>query len=175
MASQETKKEKQKNKGSKWFDMLAFPPAILAPVLFIALLTREAYEAAKLSIPVLASFLFLYAGLSFAYLTLQKKGQRNAAWAAAILADALLFVFASSQMSANPAFGWTGVVLVILGLILAVSQLSPPPAARFAQHIPDLLPENVGKPEVKRFVSAVAFPTAFLETNAGNFVHHFRT
>ncbi len=89
MALQQTQKTKPKNGRGKWLEMLAFPPAILAPVLFIALLTREAYEVAELSIPVLASFLFLYTGLSFAYLTLRKKGQRNAAWAAAILADAL--------------------------------------------------------------------------------------
>ena len=165
MALQQTQKTKPKNGRGKWLEMLAFPPAILAPVLFIALLTREAYEVAELSIPVLASFLFLYTGLSFAYLTLRKKGQRNAAWAAAILADALLFVFASSQMSASPAFGWTGVVLVILGMILAVSQLTPTPTARFAQQNPDLLPENIGKSEVKRFISAIAFPAAFLETN----------
>ena len=162
-----TQKSKPKNENGKWLDMLAFPPTILAPVLLVALLMRgrSPSAAAELSVPLLVSMIFVYVGLSLAYLTLQKKGQHNAAWSAAILADGLLLVFISSQMGAGSAAGWGGVALIILGLILAISQLTPPPAARFAKHVPDLLPASVGKPEIKLFVSAIPFPTAFLETS----------
>jgi GGDEF domain-containing protein len=162
-------KKIEPRQNGKWLRMLAFPPTILVPVIMAAMLTRggSSVAVADLSIPLLASQTFIYFALSFAYLTFHKNGQLNAAWSAAILADGLLLVLISAQTGAGTAFGWGGVALIALGLILATSQLGPSPVARFSKNLTDLMPETVGKPEIKLLVSAIAFPTAFLETDEG--------
>jgi GGDEF domain-containing protein len=147
--------------------MVAFPPFMLPLVFLAAMLTRTRPPAVmnELSIPLFASQIFIYIALSFAYLTLNKKGQTYAAWSAAILADGLLLVSASAQIGAGAAFGWGGVALIILGLILATSQITTPQAVRFTKNLTDLMPETVGKPEIKLLVSAISFPTAFIESD----------
>lgn len=156
----------RKNEGSKWLDMLVFPPTILLPVLLIALLIRSrnpSHTLDGLATSLIAAFVVAYFALSTAYMTLLKKGQKKAAWASALIADGILLLFVSAQFGAGGSFGWLGMFLLLGGLFLSISQLTPPQTARFAKNSPDLLPETIEKQDIKIFIASIPFPTAFLQ------------
>lgn len=156
----------EKKDGNKWVDMIAFPPVLLLPVLLMAMIIRSQghsslYEGIPSSVSV--TIIFAYAALSIAYMTLLKKAHRKAARGAATMADGILLVFVSAQLDAGASLGWGGAFLVLIGLGVTISQLTPPQAARFAKITPDLLPETIGKQDIKTFISSIPFPTAFLQ------------
>ena len=152
--------------GGKWGEMLAFPPAILLPVLLIGLIGgKTSYGAGGSSTSLLASLILSYAALSIAYLTLLKQGHQKAAWGAALLADGILCLSVSSEFGTAAFLGWIGLALFLAGLMTSVTQLSPPPKPRFAKNNPNLLPDSIEKSDIKAMLSIVAFPAAFLETD----------
>lgn len=157
---------KKKNGDNSWLKIAAFPPVMLLPVSLLALAgTPAPGYGVPLPTPLLTALVFLYLTLSVAYVTLLKKDRAKAAWSASLVANGILFVGAAVEFIKNPIFAWLGVLLLIPGLFMAITQMSPPPKPRFAQTPVGLFPSGVGKTEVKAILATLPFPTAFLEEN----------
>lgn len=144
-------------------ERLLFPPLLFLPLFLVAMLLRDPYRAGEITGPLTASLIAVYAALSIAYLTLNKKGLPKAANAAAAMANGVLLMFFSCGMGTGPVFGWAGLGLFLIGLVQGLRQLTPPPAARFAKTNQNILPPNIAPSDVRRILKAIVLPSAFLE------------
>lgn len=150
---------------SAWLGRLAFPPVIGALLAGGTVLARSKGAFLGLPAPLLAAFVFLYIGMSFAYLSFMKQGMRDAARSVALMGAGLSCVFVSCEMGAHVVIGWAGALLVIAGVVFGLTHIAPKQTKRFAQTDRDLFPDTIGRSEVKAIMSTIIFPAAFLEVD----------
>lgn len=146
-------------------DALTFPPTLLFVVLILMTMIRRRPPTlmSPLPVPLAATVVFLYVGLTIAYMSFKKRGERAASISSTILADGLLLLFMSTEMGAPAPIAWGGMMIVLAGVAFTLAHLSPKPQQRFAQIPTDLLPDSFGKDEIKTIMSTIVFPAAFLQ------------
>lgn len=152
--------------GALWAERLLWPPVLAAVIGGACVLTRKGAFEPDLPTPVVALLVVIFAGASVAYLTLHKRGERGAAWAAAMLGDGAALVFVMGSFGLNVIVGWAGAAITVAGLFSAIAHLTPKPAKRFAQTSSDIFPDTLAKSEVKTIMQTMIFPAALLEVNA---------
>ncbi len=161
MASVSSSKGKKKSGGvPSW---LLFPPALLVPIVLLFFILGDPSRRSEISASFVGLVGMIYVSLSLAYHTLSGKGNRKGANAVALLANGALFVFLADFTGGPLAFSWAGIALFLIGLIGAMSLLSPPPAPRFSKTSDSILPEGTDRGIVRHILDAFVFPVALLE------------
>lgn len=160
MASVSSSKGKKSGGVPSW---LLFPPTLLVPIVLLFFILGDPSGRSEISASFVGLVGMIYVSLSLAYHTLSGKGNRKGANAIALLANGALFVFLADFTGGPLAFSWAGIAMFLIGLIGAMSLLSPPPAPRFSKTSETILPEGTDRSVARRILDAIVFPAVFLE------------
>lgn len=154
------KKDSPKGGVPSW---VLFPPTLLLPIVLPFLILGDASGRIGLTPPLAALASMTYLALVLAYRAFWSRGNRKGSNAVALLANGALFAFMAGFTGANSAFAWAGFAMFLVGLIGAMSLLSPQLPPRFAQAGEMILPEDTDRVAAMRILDAIVFPAAFLE------------
>ncbi|MDR1915383.1 MAG: hypothetical protein LBQ58_02290 [Synergistaceae bacterium] len=154
----------KKNSLNRTVEILAFPPFAILPIIFLGMLMRGMDSIDTFPISLAATQLFIYAALSIASISWMKKGKYKIAIPASITANGLMIVFVAAELNTHAVFGWIGLLMLLIGVIMLIGQLSPVEPI-FSKKSMNLIPQTMTKTELKKLLSAIHFPTALLRAD----------
>ncbi|MDR1470983.1 MAG: hypothetical protein LBS75_00525 [Synergistaceae bacterium] len=146
-------------------EILTFPPVAILPIVLLGMLFQGMNPIDSFPISLAATQLFIYAALTVANMTWMKKGKYKMAVSASLTANGLLIVFVSAELNTHVLFGWVGLLMLFIGVVALISQLSPPQAVSFPKRTSSILPPDMTKKDLKKLLSAIPFPSAMLKAN----------
>lgn len=150
---------------NKTVEILTFPPLAILPIILLGMLMQGMDSSDSFPISLAATQLFIYAALTIANMTWIKSGRYKVAIPASITANGLLIVFVAAELNTHVVFGWVGLLMLLIGVIALISQLSTPRAVSFPKRTVSILPPDMTRPELKKLLAAIHFPAAILRTD----------
>ncbi|MDR1651228.1 MAG: hypothetical protein LBR87_05530 [Synergistaceae bacterium] len=142
---------------------LLSPAVLFVPIILVSALFGEGLDMESIP-PVMtvgAACIFIIM-LSF-YVILCGKGKMKAAYSASGLANGMLVIFASAAFRCGTGFSLLGFVIVLAGMLNAMTLAVPSGETLFVRKSDRIVPSGMGADELSRLIDSIQFPCVFME------------
>jgi hypothetical protein len=109
----------------------------------------------------------LYILMGVAYVMLSGRKSLRVMAAISAIANGSLLMFLSEFLHAGTVLTCAGLFIMLAGLLLAITSLTPPGESLFARKIDNIVSKSVDISELKKILNSIQYPCVFLEKGPG--------
>ncbi|MDR3355477.1 MAG: hypothetical protein LBO21_10590 [Synergistaceae bacterium] len=148
-----------------FYKIILTPLTLLVPIVGICTLFSGGVDFDALPPFFSMGIVSLYVLMVVAYTIIGKKNNLKAMAAVSAIANGSLLLFLSALLSNGTAFTMAGFFIMLSGMLLAITSLSPEDESLFARRVDNIISKNVDISELRKILNSIHYPCVFLEKN----------
>jgi hypothetical protein len=148
-----------------FYRLILSPVTLLIPIVGICSLFSGGVNLDALPPFFSMGIVSLYVLMVVAYVIIGKKNRLKVLAAVSAIANGALLLFLSALFTNGTAFTMFGFFIMLGGMLLAITSLTPEEESLFARRVDNIISKNVDISELKKILNSIQYPCAFLEKN----------
>ncbi|MDR1483166.1 MAG: hypothetical protein LBI74_11130 [Synergistaceae bacterium] len=156
--------KKTENEGL--YRIMLFPLTLLVPIVIICALFSRGVDFDALPPFFSMGIISLYVLMTVAYIVIGKRNRLRPMSAISAIANGTLALFLSEVFKVGTAFTMAGFFVMLAGMLLAITSLTPEEESLFARKVDNIISKNVDIAELKKILNSIHYPCVFIERNS---------
>jgi GGDEF domain-containing protein len=148
-----------------FYRVILSPVTLLIPIVGICTLFSGGVNFDALPPFFSMGIVSLYVLMVVAYVIIGKKNRLKVLAAVSAIANGALLLFLSALLSNGTAFTVAGFFIMLSGMLIAITSLTPEEESLFARRVDNIISKNVDISELKKILNSIQYPCVFLEKN----------
>jgi hypothetical protein len=148
-----------------FYKYIISPITLLFPIVIITAITGRDFDHIYVNPVFIVGMACVFLIMAVFYLMLCGGNKMKAAVAVAGLTNGVITIFFASIFDSGIFFIFAGFLIVIFGIITAMSMIVSPRESLFARKMDVIVSNNVGIDELRKIIESIQFPCVFMERN----------